>query len=182
LDEHRRVAAISVRGMKLPQQGVLEGIGAETSRRGMERRMLDFGVNADGPTQLAACVLRQFDDLGQGGNAESAIVLMGAVGAGLYGAQRSDLFKREITGEIGRDQHAIHVARAPTLGRKSLRDVRGVVEHGFVSGNQVSVARHDQIGFDAVGTLLDGAAVGFERVFRQFARGSSMCDDQRLGQ
>jgi len=46
----------------------------------------------------------------------------------------------------------------------------------------MAVRTHDQIGFDEIGTLLDGQLIGGARVFGALARGSAVGDDFWRGQ
>ena len=90
--------------------------------------------------------------------------------AGLHGAERFDFGEGEVTGEEGGGLDAIERFRGFPGGELGAGlDVGGVVEDGFVTGDEMAVFNGNKVGLDIVGAEFNGAAVAFDGVFRKIA-------------
>src|SRR5947207_10491950 len=183
LDEDRRVPAGVAVALQRLDERLLHG---EANAREVAR-MLGLGINAH-RTPFTAVVHRaqQDEDLFQRRHLEHAIE---ARIAGPYPRdalsrpQRLQFRDREVLAEPAADRSAVD-----DLGRLARREFRSLGNVGrgadlvLMARHQHAVFRHDEIGLDVVGALLDRNEIGGQRVLGQIAAGAAMSDDERLRQ
>ena len=149
------------------------------------RRVLGLRVHADpGGSSLPTGVVRQLHDFIEGGDRESPVkgaILRPQLRQAFPCAQSLDLRKGEIFREPAGHGFAVdHLSAATRRKLRMLRHVSGASDLVLVPRYEHAVARHDQIGFDVIGTLLDREPVGFERMLRPLAAGAAMSNDKDL--
>ncbi len=106
-----------------------------------------------------------------------------AIPAGVRARARV-LISARVKSSVNQPRHGLAVDDLGAMPRRKfgvLRHVGGAADLIFMPGNEHAVARHDQIGLDVVGPLLDRQAVGFEGVFRPLTAGAAMSYDYDPG-
>ena len=102
------------------------------------------------------------------------------VGDALARAQRLELREGKILGEPPLGCNAIdNLGFAPGGKCKVVGDVRGRPDFVFVARDEHPVLRHDEIGLDEVGALLDRDEIRRQRVLRNIAARPAVTDHDR---
>ncbi len=131
-------------------------------------------------------VVRQLHDFIESRDREAAVegaILRPQFRQALARAQRLDLGQGEVFREPARHGFAVDdLSAAPRCELRMVRDVGGAPDLILVPRDEHAVARHHQIGFDVVGTLLDRQPIGLERVLRSLAAGAAMGNDKDVRQ
>ena len=65
------------------------------------------------------------------------------------------------------------------MNHPSVGDVRGRADLVFVARDEYPVLRHDEIGLDVIGALLDREEIRCQRVLRNIAAGTAVTDHER---
>ena len=121
-----------------------------------------FGVHAYGAACFARQLFAQLQHFFQARDFELAIVLLAALCHWLFGAQGLDLGIRQIVGKPAFFGFAIHFLLALVACKfRSVGDVGGVFQIGFMAHNQHTVFGRYHIGLNEIGTQFYRAAVGF---------------------
>ena len=140
-------------------------------------RVLQFWVNADGSVGR----LGERHEFVERGDLEAAVVRGVAVGPALVESQPPELLQREVEAEVVGDVDIVQrdvVRRFRSVDEHPLR-VGDRAEPALVQTDQLQVFRDADVALDVVGALLDGEAVGGQRVLRQQAAAAAVTDHQR---
>ena len=131
-------------------------------------RVLRFRVDRDGAAGFARLQLLEVEDLLEGRDLELAVELLGPLCVGRNTAQRLDFCQGEVLNEPAGLRFAVDFHRLLARGKFGMaRDVGADCQVGVVPRDQHAVLGDEKVHFDDVGTQLDGARIGFHRLFRE---------------